>query len=102
MKWKYFAYTWKDASTWKDATNPETWLLGGRLALDEIWKEYKDLPIDDDIPTSGSKRARSLDTFEKSFNMALLYDDEDDEDALVKWLSTKLYMLLEEETLRQF
>ncbi len=24
MKWKYFEHTWKDAATWKDATNPET------------------------------------------------------------------------------
>jgi hypothetical protein len=102
MKWKYFEHTWKDASTWKDAANPETWLPGGRLALDEIWKEYKDLPIDDDIPTSGSKRARSPDAFEQSFNMALLYGDEDDEDALVKWLSTKPHTLPEGETLGQF
>jgi hypothetical protein len=102
MKWKYFEHTWRDAVTWKDATNPETWLITGREALNSIWKEYRDLPVDDDIPTSGSKRARSPDDYERSFDMTLLYGDDEDLDELESWISSKVEKLSGSETLGQF
>ena len=64
IKQKYFEYTWKDATTQKDATNPKTQLPSKQAALSSIWKDYKDLLVNDDIPTSGSKRARSPDRHE--------------------------------------
>ena len=64
MKQKYFEHTWKDATTQKDATNPKTQLPSKQAALSSIWKDYKDLLVNDDIPTSGSKRARSPDRHE--------------------------------------
>ena len=46
MKWKYFENTWKDATFWKDAKSPETWLPGGKKALETVWEEYRDLPFE--------------------------------------------------------
>ena len=99
IKWKYFEHTQKDAITQKDATNPETWLPSGQAALSNIWKDYKDLPVDDDILTSKSKRACSPDRHEQSFNIALLYGDEDNSNKLETFLSSKPHYLPTSETL---
>jgi len=102
MKWKYFEHTWKDASTWKDAKEPKTWLPNGKKALKSIWDEYKNLPIDEDLPCSGSKRARSPDAHERSFNMARLYGSDNLTDELDTWISTPPFELPLSETLGQY
>ena len=86
MKWKYFEHTWKEVDNWKEVTNGQTWLPQGKKALDSVWAEYRTLPVDDDIPMGGSKRARSPDAHEKSFNMARLYGDETSADELETWI----------------
>jgi hypothetical protein len=106
MKWKYFQYTWKYAHLWKDAVDPQSWLLGGKKSLDTLWQEYKSLPIPAlSRPITGSKRPRSPETrspdpFERAWDMTLLYEDEEDE--LDTWLSGKCFSLDENDTLLQF
>jgi hypothetical protein len=104
MKWKYFEHTWKDAGSWKDTTNGSTWLITGRQALNSMWEEYRNLPIEEDIPMGGSRRQRSPspDDFERSFDMTLLYGDDEDQDELETWLSSKVEKLQGGETLPQF
>jgi len=36
MKWFYFQYTWKNATTWKYAKEPEKWLSNGEAALQSL------------------------------------------------------------------
>lgn len=67
MKWKYFERQWKDAHLWKYATDPESWLPGGKRALNSLWEEYKNLPTAG--PSAGSKRARTPDGFEFETDM---------------------------------
>lgn len=103
MKWRYFEVTWKDAVQWKDATDPQQWLPGGKRALDLIWEEYRSLaPEPDLLSKAGSKRARSLspDDFERATDTTLL-DDEEDEDELAIWLTARPFRLIDE-TLPQF
>lgn len=103
MKWKYFEHTWRDAVLWKDATHPERWLPSGKRALQTLWKEYKDLPIDPAVTqVAGSKRVReeSPDDFQRATNMALLYGDEA-EDELETWLRERPFEL-QGESLPQF
>lgn len=103
MKWKYFEHSWKDAYSWKDAVGPESWLPGGKAALAKIWDEYKYLPVSAVAQSvAGSKRARSPDEFERATDMTLLYGDEEDEDQLEVWLSTKPFSLEGVETLPQY
>ena len=102
IKWKYFEHTWKDAFTWKDAKEPRTWLPNGKKALYSVWEEYKNPPIDDNLPGGGSKRAQSPDSHERSFNMARLYGSERIANELDTWLSSPPFELQEHETLGQY
>jgi hypothetical protein len=52
---------------WKDATLPESWLPGGKRALNSLWEEYKNLPVAG--PSTGFKRARTPDKFELKTDM---------------------------------
>jgi hypothetical protein len=60
------------------------------------------LPVDDDIPLGGSKRARSPDAHERSFNMARLYGDETSADKQETWLSLAPFELQGGESLGQY
>ncbi|KJZ69845.1 hypothetical protein HIM_10773 [Hirsutella minnesotensis 3608] len=95
MKWKYFERQWKDAHLWKDATLPESWLPGGKRALNSLWEEYKNLPVAD--ACAGSKRARTPDEFERETDMTQW--DEDEMDELETWLSMKVFKLDDDDTL---
>jgi hypothetical protein len=101
MKWRYFEVTWKDVESWKDATDPSDWLPSGKLALGEIWQEYKELSVQSQGPITGSKRPRSPDDFERATNMALLTDEEE-LDELESWISTRPFELDQSESLPQF
>ena len=57
------------------------------------------MPINKDIPTSGLKRARSLDSHKQACDMALLYSDEEEADRLEAYLSLRPHYLLKGETL---
>ena len=100
MKWKYFEHTWKDASSWKDAKNPESWLPGGKKALATVWDEYRDLPFDC-AQLAGAKRRRSESPseFERLTNMALLYGEDAEEDQLEAWIRQKPFALDRQDTL---
>ena len=102
IKQKYFEYTQKDAIIQKDATNPETWLLSKQATLSNIWKDYKDLLVNNDILTSKSKQARSPDQHKQLFNIALLYSDKDNSNKLETFLSFKPYYLPTSKTLSQY
>jgi hypothetical protein len=95
MKWKYFERQWKDAHLWKDATLPESWLPGGKRALNSLWEEYKNLPVAG--PSAGSKRARTPDEFELETDMTQW--DEEEMDELETWLSMKVFKLDDGDTL---
>jgi hypothetical protein len=95
MKWKYFERQWKDAHLWKDATRPESWLPGGKRALNSLWEEYKNLPVVG--PCAGSKRARTPDEFELETDMTQW--DEEEMDELETWLSMKVFKLDDGDTL---
>jgi hypothetical protein len=56
----------------------------------------------DDIPNAGSKRPRSPDAHETSFNMGRLYGDETSADELEKWISSPPFELQGGETLGQY
>jgi hypothetical protein len=104
-KWKYFEHTWKDASQWKDAADPSSWLCNGEKALQSIWKEYKDLPINLEAVSGARKRKRSPspDEYERATNMTLLYGgDDDDGDELAKWIKQKPFMLPQGITLPEY
>ena len=103
MKWKYFEHTWKDAASWKDAKEPETWLPGGKKALQTIWDEYRNLPFESHT-LAGSKRRRSHSPsdFERATNMALIYGDDIEEDQLKAWLRQKPFSLDEKDTLLSY
>jgi len=61
----------------------DTWLQGGKKALQSIWDEYRHIPIDVNIDVvSGSKRPRSPTENERHWNMALIYGDDDGVDEL--------------------
>ena len=100
MKWKYFEHTQKDASSWKDAKDPATWLSGGKKALERIWDEYRDLPFESPS-LAGSKRRRSQSPsdFERSTNMALIYRDDVEEDQLEAQIRQKPFALDHNDTL---
>ena len=100
MKWKYFEHTWKDASSWKDATDPKSWLPSGKRALNTLWDEYRDLPFENHILV-GSKRRRSdsPSDFERSTNMALIYGDDVEEDQLEVWISQRPFALDRNDTI---
>lgn len=98
-KWQYFQHTWKNAVFWQDSNAPDTWLPNGRAALDELWQEYRRLPIIlDEISDIGSKRQRepSPDEFDKASNMADLYGDSLVEDELERWISERPFPLKNE------
>jgi hypothetical protein len=100
MKWKYFEHTWRDAKDWKDAKNPESWLPGGKKALETLWDKYRDLPFE--TPSiAGNKRRRSgsPSDFERATNMALIYGDDDEEDQLASWIRQKPFALDCDDTL---
>lgn len=77
MKWKYFERQWKDAHPWKNATDPESWLPGGKRALNLLWGECKNLLVTG--PSVGSKRARTPDEFEFEADMTQWDEEEMDE-----------------------
>jgi hypothetical protein len=100
MKWKYFEHTWKDATSWKDAKSPETWLPGGKKALETVWEEYRDLPFENpSLAGSKRRRSKSPSDFERSTNMALIYGENAEEDQLEAWIQQKPIPLDRDDTL---
>ena len=99
-EWKYFENTWKDATFWKDAKSPETWLPGGKKALETVWEENRDLPYESPS-LAGSKRRRSKSpfVFERSTNIALIYGENAEEDQLEEWIQQKPIPLDRDDTL---
>jgi hypothetical protein len=86
-----------------DAKAPETWLPGGKKALNTIWEKYRDLPFGTrTMAGSKRRRSRSPSDFERATNMALIYDDDDDEDQLATWIRQKPFALDENDTLLSY
>ena len=100
IKWKYFEYIQKDASSQKDIRDLKSWLLSGKRALNTLWDEYRDLLFENHM-LIGSKRRRSdsPSDFERSINMALIYEDDVEEDQLEAWIRQKPFALDHNDTL---
>jgi hypothetical protein len=104
MKWKYFEHKWRDAASWKDATNSANWLRGGKAALRWMWEEYQALELPAKLASgsaAGGKRARSPDDFELDTDMTLLYEEEE-QDPLDEWIKARPFHLDLEDSLPLF
>lgn len=92
-KWVYFTHTWKDAIFWEDAFRPDQWIDNGRAALETLWSEYKNLPLDG-VPIHGRRaRSASPDDFDRATDMSEIYGDNDHDDELELWISKRPFAL---------
>lgn len=91
MKYKYFQHSWRNASSWIEAVEPEKWVDQALNAIQEVWEEYQYLPLPQESSTGG-KRQAPPDDFELDSDMTILYGDDDNEEinrAFDNWISSK-------------